>query len=261
MFDSSDIWNYVWDKVSNPGKTLLPTWGKYAGPGWIAGEVWNVRVPPPELVARTPPQDWVDSVARKHDIRFILAADIDDPEARRNATRQADIIFVRELQEGIATGKISPFSQEFLYASAGIAAFQVKLASGLSDLDYVPLSREYRFAYRYLLAELERDPFQIIILPEEMFGDQDTVQDYVPRPKPKPAPAPPQPAENDTPDSGTSSGNIDEKLKKMTTAELRELVLLLTSQYNHPSKDKIRRDRDLLALASQIPPPPPRYRW
>jgi hypothetical protein len=106
--------------------------GKYGGPSYSAGRFYK----PGELITiddidKNPPEDALDALYLKHDLRYQEASTYDDPQTRKQKTREADEIFIREAEDLAKTQKLDLKTLSYLKGS--VIAFKAKL---LSDVGY-----------------------------------------------------------------------------------------------------------------------------
>lgn len=101
-------------------------WGDWAGPNWSGSRYLNSDEPLDPNTIRSAPQDTLDSVARRHDIQYSKGALQQDPTARGQAARAADVEFMRNatlLEDKMTT------AEEYAADAANII-FASKLLTG-----------------------------------------------------------------------------------------------------------------------------------
>lgn len=85
-----------------------------------------------------PSQDKLDELYKQHDLRYTLAMSKDDPKQRRNLLRDADLIFIRDAEKYLGSGK-STFKEK-IYGYPSIKAFKAKLHFDLGyNVDQIPI--------------------------------------------------------------------------------------------------------------------------
>ena len=112
-------------------------YGNWGGPLYSAGKYYkkNEAITKDDIM-KNPAQDKLDELFLKHDLRYQRGATNTTPEARKQALRYADELFIKEVNDLLKSGKAS--IKEQIAGKSAQLAFKAKLASDIGyNVDYL----------------------------------------------------------------------------------------------------------------------------
>lgn len=112
-------------------------YGNWGGPLYSAGRYYKKdEAITKDDIKNNPPQDKLDELFLKHDLRYQRAVTNANPEDRKRSLRYADELFIKEAQELLKSGNAS--ISEKIAGNGAILAFKTKLATDVGyNSDYL----------------------------------------------------------------------------------------------------------------------------
>lgn len=139
---AGQVINYLTGKDTS----LVPRFGRYAGPNYSAGFDTRGELIDPWFFLAVHPIDPVDAVAWRHDINYILAAHFQRESQRTILINQADGQFIRELKYALDQ-PLSTQAQQYARLAIPIFTYKQKLQP---STPYRPIPEEWLRKYRML---------------------------------------------------------------------------------------------------------------
>lgn len=140
---AGQVINYLTGKDTS----LVPRFGRYAGPNYSAGFDTRGELIDPWFFLAVHPIDPVDAVAWRHDINYILAAHFQRESQRTILINQADGQFIRELKYALDQ-PLSTQAQQYARLAIPIFTYKQKLQP---STPYRPIPEEWLRKYRMLI--------------------------------------------------------------------------------------------------------------
>ena len=159
-------------------------YGKYGGPSYSAGKYTEPgQIITSKDIEENPPDDELDKLYLEHDLRYQMASTESDAQKRKDETRRADEIFIRDA-ERLAKKGLDLMTLGALKAS--VLAFKAKLATDIGyniDQETDPEAMEVAKKY-FNLRNYDRANFIIQPLNQpQQLGDKFSVPSFQTLPK------------------------------------------------------------------------------
>jgi hypothetical protein len=129
------------ETIENLAKGRFKYYGKWAGPSYSAGRFYaKDEIITKEDIDKNPPDDDLDALTLKHDLRYQLGATKQTQEQRAKALRDADELFIKEAENLLNTKQLD--IKQRIATKSAILAFKAKLATNLGyNIDKLPDDR------------------------------------------------------------------------------------------------------------------------
>jgi hypothetical protein len=126
------------ETIENLAKGRFKYYGKWAGPSYSAGRFYDKdEIITKEDIDKNQPDDELDALTLKHDLRYQLGATKQTQEQRAKALRDADELFINEAENLLNTKQLD--IKQKIATKAAILAFKAKLATNLGyNIDKLP---------------------------------------------------------------------------------------------------------------------------
>ncbi|MBK9285064.1 MAG: hypothetical protein IPM51_12225 [Sphingobacteriaceae bacterium] len=149
-------------------------YGNWGGPLYSAGKYYKRdEAITKDDIMKNPPQDKLDELFMKHDLRYQRGATNQSPEDRKQALKRADELFIKEVNELLKSGQAS--IKEQIAGRSAELAFKAKLASDIGyNIDYLD-NPEARKTVNEYFNEVDNDaPIKndVFVYPSQLFQNE-----------------------------------------------------------------------------------------